>query len=480
MEHEAILQAAIRRIDRLVRLRRAAFYGLRGLSWGLASALIPLLGKAILGPAALPAGAAIAAVGLLAGILYGLSLPVPSREPARLADRAFHLDDRLATAVEHLAPVPRGPLVEALIEDAAGRIRGRDLRVAVPWRWPWELRTLPASAIAIGFLILLPPIPFPEGLVPALSPSAEREVEGEKAGAPVAEERRLARTRESAQRVEVRERGYRARQGAGRETQQGDLSALFKDTNIAQRRPDFSSFLKHGDDRLKILGQVDSLPDLQRDFTQSRYRIAFQKAKQLLGGIRPDQFSPEKLREVLDEMRRLGRRGGGEEWGEGAWDEFGARDQGQMQRALEAMERALAKMRAMEERGGKGLDGGRDRGRGQGRNRDERGGNLGEELGEGEGSLPGKGTNPDWRGAPTDRLAQDPFDTGVEGQSRPGRRDAYDTNLLGKGGRNPSHLPYMTVFSQYRKMMEEALAKETIPLDYRTQVKEYFRALEER
>jgi hypothetical protein len=36
------------------------------------------------------------------------------------------------------------------------------------------------------------------------------------------------------------------------------------------------------------------------------------------------------------------------------------------------------------------------------------------------------------------------------------------------------------VLSQYRKMMEEALAKESIPLDYRTQVKEYFQALEER
>jgi hypothetical protein len=38
----------------------------------------------------------------------------------------------------------------------------------------------------------------------------------------------------------------------------------------------------------------------------------------------------------------------------------------------------------------------------------------------------------------------------------------------------------MSVLSQYRKMMEEALAKESIPLDYRTQVKEYFQALEER
>jgi hypothetical protein len=52
--------------------------------------------------------------------------------------------------------------------------------------------------------------------------------------------------------------------------------------------------------------------------------------------------------------------------------------------------------------------------------------------------------------------------------------------MIGRGAQNPSRLPYMSVFSQYRKLMEDALAKENIPLDYRTQVKEYFQSLEER
>jgi len=477
MEHERTIRAAVQRVGRLVRTRRVAFYGLRGLAWGLTAALIPLLGKAALGPAALPLALALTAAGLLSGALYGLALPVPPEGPARLADRALHLDDRLATAVEYLRQVPRAPLVAALIEDAAGRIRGRDLRAAVPWRWPREIRILPVSAIAVWALVLLPPLRLPEGMLPSLTPPSEQAADEAKPAAPVAQDRPLARPRETARRVEIQEREYARRFGTGRETQPGDLSAIFKDTNIAERRPDFSSFLKHGDDRLKILGQVESLPDLQRDFTQSQYRITFQKAKRLLGGIRPDQFSPEKLRELLDEMRRLGRRGGGEEWGQEVWEGADALEQGRMQRALDAMERALAKMRAMEERGAKGLEGGRERGRG--RTPGLQGGDA-EDLAGFEGSLPGKGANPEWRGAPSERLAQDPFDTGVEGQPRRGRRQAYDTNLLGKGARNPSRLPYMTVFSQYRKMMEEALTKETIPLDYRAQVKEYFRALEER
>ncbi|MBI2462052.1 MAG: hypothetical protein HYV61_11305 [Candidatus Rokubacteria bacterium] len=479
MRSEEAIRAAVQRVGRIVRVRRAALYGLRGLAWGLTTGLIPLLGKAGLGPAALPAALALAAVGGMAGIVYGLLLPVPLREPARLVDRTFRLDDRLATAVEHLGQVPRGPLVEALIEDAADRVRDRDLGATVPWRWPREVRILPASALALWVLVLLPPVRFPEGVFPSLTPSGEQEAERQAQSVPVAQDRRLARARETAPRVEVQERDYLRRRGTGRETQQGDLSAIFRDTNIAQRRPDFSSFLKHGDDRLKILGQVESLPDLQRDFTQSQFRVAFRRAKRLLAGIRPDQVSPEKLRELLDEMRRLGRRGGGEEWGQDVWEGSEALADGRMQRALEAMERALSRMRAMEERSGKGLEGGRDRGRGQGRNPGMRGGE-GEDFGEYEGSLPGKGTNPDWRGAPSTRLAQDPLDSAVEGQPRRGRRDAFDTNLLGKGSRNPSHLPYMSVYAQYRKMMEEALTKETIPLDYRTQVKEYFRALEER
>ena len=51
---------------------------------------------------------------------------------------------------------------------------------------------------------------------------------------------------------------------------------------------------------------------------------------------------------------------------------------------------------------------------------------------------------------------------------------------MGKGAQNPSRLPSLSVVAQYRKMMEEALAKEAIPLDYRSQVKEYFQSLEER
>src|SRR5262249_19733604 len=154
---------------------------------------------------------------------------------------------------------------------------------------------------------------------------------------------------------------------------------------------------------------------------QSQYKVMFRKSRSLLTGIDPRSMTPEKLRKLLDEMNRMGRRPGSGGGGGGGWGQEGveggeALGGGQREKGMEAMERALEKMRAQEdrERGGKGLQSGRT-----GRDREReggRGGRPGEDdpdFGEGQGSLPGKGTNPGWRGDPTNRLGQNPFDIGV-------------------------------------------------------------------
>jgi hypothetical protein len=485
MEHGVALQLTVQRLTRLIRQRRAVFYGLRGLCWGLAAAVVPVLLRSVIGRPALLVAAALAAGGLLAGLLYGLLLRVPRGDVARLADRTFGLHDRIATALELLAAGERGSLAAHAIGDAAAQVGGLDLRRAAGWRWPREVRLLPVPVLALAVLPYLPPLPIPEDLVPPLRSPEEKEQKEEKAGAPEVAERPIAKKNERAERVELQERDYQQRPNPNPEQARGDLAAVFKDTSVAQKRPDFSSFLKQGDDRLRMLERPDALPDLQRDFTQTPYKVMFRKSRELMSGMDPNRLSKERMRQLLEEMNRMGRRGssGGEgDFGQELMEGAQALEEGQMNRALDAMERALNKMRAMEdrERGSKGLDGGRDRG---GRGKDGargRGGENDPDFGEGEGSLPGKGTNPGWRGDPTQRLGQNPIDMGVEGQGRKGRKEAYDTNMIGRGAQNPSRLPYMRVYSQYRKMMEDALAKESIPLDYRTQVKDYFQSLEER
>ena len=485
MEHGAALQLTVQRLTRLIRQRRAVYYGLRGLAWGLTAALLPVLLRTLIGPPALSAAAGLPVAGLLAGAIYGLALRAPAGDVARLADRTFSLHDRLATALELTRLRAAGGLAVSAIDDAATRSRGLELRRAVPWRWPRELRFLPVPVLALVALPYLPPLPVPDDFMAPLQPAEEKEQKQEKPVGPQVAERPVAKKPEQAQRVEMQDRDYQQRPSPPPESAKGDLAAVFKDTSVAQKRPDFSSFLKQGDERLRMLERTDTLPDLQRDFTQTPYKVMFRKQRGLMSGMDPNRLSKERMRELLEEMSRMGRRGqpGGEgDFGQELMEGSEALERGEMGRALDAMERALNKMRAMEERdrSGKGLEGGRDsRGRGQ----DGRGGRGGEsdpDFGEGEGSLPGKGKNPNWRGDPSNRLGQSPIDMGVEGQSRKGRKESYDTNMIGRGAQNPSRLPYMRVYSQYRKMMEDALAKENIPLDYRTQVKDYFQSLEER
>src|SRR5438105_1707400 len=234
---------------------------------------------------------------------------------------------------------------------------------------------------------------------------------------------------------------------------------------------------------LTLLEQVDRLPDLQSDFTNTQYKMVFRKSKSLMSGLSPD-ISPQKLRELLDEMERLGRKRGN--WSGDAAEGMEALEGGQTDRAIEAMQRALDKMRAMEEAGrsGKNLRGGRETARGaRGRDRARGGEGAGPEdqdFGEGEGLLPGKGRSVTPKGDPTARLSASPYDVGVEGESRRGKKEGYDTNLTGRAGPMPSRLMYLGVVGQYRKMMEDAITREQVPRDYHDQIRNYFQALDER
>ena len=481
MPDSGVLERLVAQVGWEIRRRRAEFYGLRGLFYGAVLGLVPLLLKNAVGPAAPLIALGVALLGAAAGALRGISLPLPAADAARLADRAFGLQVRLATALEWAARPDRTPLVDLLLADVTARLEGLDGRVVVRRLWPRELKLLPVPAVLLVVLALAPSIPLPTGRLPVFSSSEESETPEERAGKILTDERPKTAKREPLQRAEIMERNLSGRGGATAGSQPGDLAALFKDTALAAQRPDFQSFLKKGDERLRMLEQVDRLPDLKRDFTQSQHKMIFQKRRALSGGLRPDQISPQKLRELLEEMERMGRKGGN--WGGDIGEGMEALESGQTDRAMEAMERALSKMRAMEERGrgGRGLRGGREEGRrGRGADRGGSGADMDADFGEGEGLMPGKGRSPNPKGDATDRLRANPFDAGVEGEARSGRKEGYDTNLLGKGTSVPSRLHYMGVFGQYRKMMEEAMAREQVPRDYQSQVKEYFESLEAR
>jgi hypothetical protein len=478
------LEHLVAQVAAQVRWRRAEHYGVRGAFYGALAGVVALLFKTAMGRWALPGALALLVAGALAGALYGFTRRVATADAARLADRAFGLSERVSTALEWAERPDRTPLVEALVADAVARIETLHTHQIVRRILPRELKLLPLPVLAAVVLAWAPPVPLPSGRLPDFSRSSDGEDAPERPDSRMVEDTSRPLRKDPDKRPLFGERDFAQRGGAGGAATAGDLSAIFKDTALASQRPDFNSFLKKGDERLKMLEQVDRLPDLQSDFTASQYKMIFRKSKELKSGLRPDQVSPQKLKELLEEMEKLGRKGG--TWSNDAQEGMDALEGGQPDKAMEAMEKALNKMRAQEEsqRGGKNLRGGRERGAGN--RRGERGaggdgnGPEDQDFGEGEGMMPGKGKSLSPKGEASQRLRAQPYDVGVEGESRRGRKDGYDTNMTGRGGKVPSRMPYLGVIGQYRKMMEDSITREQVPRDYHAQIKDYFQALDER
>ena len=484
MAHPETLDRLVRRVTAQVRRRRVEHYALKGAFWASLASVLVLLFKQPLGALALPLAGGVLAAGAFGGALWGALRRTSVADAARLADRAWSLEDRVATALECAARPERTPMMESLIADAVAKIEQLEARLAARRVIPRDGRFLPIPLALAVVLALAPPVPLPSGRLPDFLASATEEQTETRADMPLMDDKAKPLVKDKLKSPAFEERDVATRAGGTGGSMSGDLSAIFKDTSLSSQRPDFQSFLKKGDERLKLLEQADRLPDLQSDFTASQYKMVYRKSKALTSGLGKD-ISPQKLKELLEEMERLGRKGGAN-WQGDAAEGMEAMEGGNTDRAMDAMQRALDKMRAQDEaaRSGKGLKGGREANRGS-NSRDRRGGGEGggpedQDFGEGEGLLPGKGRSNSPKGEATGRLRASPYDVGVEGETRRGRKEGYDTNLTGRGGQMGSRLQYLGVIGQYRKLMEDAIARESVPRDFHSQIKDYFQALDER
>jgi hypothetical protein len=248
---------------------------------------------------------------------------------------------------------------------------------------------------------------------------------------------------------------------------------------MADRHPDFGSFIKQGDERLQMLARPEGLPDLARDATQSQHQVVIQRMQQQLRSGQLQGLSWEQIERLLSELAQSRPQGGGSDLADQLREEMqqqaGSGDQNPM---LSALSRALDRLR---ERGGSARDQGKPLREAPGQSRaDGTGGERGTESDDGTPGGSQAGTEPSRQttGEATARIPGDKQDAGLPGEAREGQPESFDTNLSGPGVQNSSRLQYLDVLSRYRKTMEEALAKEPIPLDYREQVKEYFRSLE--
>jgi len=486
MDDRELIRRTLGFLGRRLRFVRAVVACVRFLVVGLAVALVPLMAKGIF-----PLGGPLAAAALVGGLaslgfLYGLLARLPADHAARLADAGLQFKERLTSARELLAERrPNVPddsdMVRAQLAETASRLREIRARRAFPLRLPPEARwVLPVAALALA-LTLLPPIPFrlpagggdsPGERVKVDEQAAQGKPLEQKLATPAVPDRLFARTNER----QMQRGPLSARD------QKGDLNALFQDTKMSQQRPDFGSFIKQGDERLKLLARPESIPDLNRDFTQSPYQVMIRRMQEQVRSGRLQGLTWEQIERLLSEMGQSAQRFGGSGLPDDLMSELQHEGGGSTDKMLDALSRALNRLRDRDEAGrgkGRGLREARRGERGSGKDRAEGEQGMSEDGSTG-GSLPGTGRSFETRGDPTARIEGEKQDSYLEGDLREGQMEAYDTNLSGPGTQNPSRLPYMEVFSRYQKMMEEALTKELIPFNYREQVKEYFRSLENR
>jgi hypothetical protein len=80
---------------------------------------------------------------------------------------------------------------------------------------------------------------------------------------------------------------------------------------MSQQRPDFGSFVKQGDDRLKLLARPEALPDLQRDFTQNPYQVMIRRMQEQLRAGSLQGLSWEQIERLMSELGQTEQRMGG-------------------------------------------------------------------------------------------------------------------------------------------------------------------------
>lgn len=487
-----VILSALRR----VRLRLAWLAtergAVRGLLVGLALACLLLVVRRRLpwdvGPTLLLL-AVLLPVTLLSALVGGLASlrGVASRAgAARAADRDLGLADRLSTALELSGDPARGPFGDACIHDASHAAARVEAWKVGRRGWPREARLVPAVGALAGVLVLTPGAAVEDAvdaLVAALGSSGSARDEAA-AEAPPPEQRRADLAVKEALRRDPTE-GTLPRSGESLA-----MGAVFKDTKLSQIRPDANAFLGTRDERLKLLRQPGSLPDLRQQPSAGGYQLHLKRMQEALGAMGNTGISKKQFAELTDRLKQMGRERGskGGAFDKALQDGAAAFEAGDADSAMDSMQRALD---ALGEGDGQMGDGSlppssesgdwpehlggnepQDGGGGNQQAAEDGAASHGSEAGSGGGGQNRAGADeaPEWASR---------NDSFVEGLVSQGESEAYDSDVTGKGAHAPSRLPYMNVFQQYRKQVEETLVKEAIPLEARERVRAYFRSLEE-
>ncbi|MBI3988274.1 MAG: hypothetical protein HY347_01515 [candidate division NC10 bacterium] len=414
------------------------------------------------------------------GALYGVSRPISRFQAARLADARLGLKERLATALEVLESGEGGEVAAALLGDAAKTAQTISAKKVFPFRPLQEGRFL---LLFVLVFFLLPPLPFQRGAGEngAKETSPSRGVEELK-------DEKGSKTEDIALGPDASEPPSSPRGFPSKREPWGELPTLFKDTKLEREKLSFQGFLQEADERLKLLGDAKTLPSSAQQASTNPSRVALRQGKEPPQGKpqalnKPPGPSKDDLGQLFQAMKDLNG-----ELGPSSQDlaksQQAPQETGQARESKDPSEGAKRTVQEGGERLSKSLQGIPEQ---ESTSRKEGAPEKGQGPGKKGDPSPGLGKAPDEQGEPTPRKMEGPSlkidepkrKLALAGQTREQGIESFETELLGEGARGPSHLPYLDVLAQYRRMMEEEIQREAIPFDYREQVKRYFLSLEE-
>jgi len=158
---ERVLQDKIRTLRRRVRFLLTFHWVCRGL---LVAALISLISLFLSGfhllPFPLEALGVLFCLGLIAGIVVGLTRRVTPMDVARLTDERLETRERLSSALEFLGIAERNPLTEVQIADAAACSASIQANRIYPLRMTREAKALVVAGSILALMLALPELPF--------------------------------------------------------------------------------------------------------------------------------------------------------------------------------------------------------------------------------------------------------------------------------------------------------------------------------
>ncbi len=159
----AVLAVAVRRVRGQRALHAAAALAVPALA---AAVAVVLLSRLHLIRSSHPIALALAPLALpLLGALVQALRPVPPLDAARRLDVHHHLHDRLGIAWQFRqhSDAARTPFMQAAIDDAVAHAPSVDVRAALPWQLPSELRVV---AVLAALLALVARVPMPSHAAP--------------------------------------------------------------------------------------------------------------------------------------------------------------------------------------------------------------------------------------------------------------------------------------------------------------------------